>query len=421
MRKLALLGGDPVRKKPFPTWPQFDAREAQAAVEVTESGKWFRYAGDKVRQFEQAFADYHGAKYAQAVTSGTKALEAGLWALGVLPGDEVLVPSYTFVSTATAVVANGATPVFVDVDLRTLNLDLEAAEALVTPKTRAILPVHFAGCPCDMEAVQAFARRHKLPVLEDAAHAHGGFWDGKGLGSIGEIGAFSFQHSKNITAGEGGILLTSDQELATRIFSRHSYGQRAGQPWYNHEIVSTNLRMTEWQGAILLVQLSRLQEQSDRRLQNAALLDAAVTAQADLTPIKSDDPRAARRAYHLYMFRYTPREPGLSHRLIARALQAEGIPCSTGYPVPLYRQPLFRSVTPPAWQGCRYDELRQPRVEQACRETIWFTQNLLLGDEADTRDIANALEKVLTAQDALRSLGPEEAPAAAGPQRAQAG
>ncbi|HET7560024.1 MAG TPA: DegT/DnrJ/EryC1/StrS family aminotransferase [Limnochordia bacterium] len=420
MSELAVLGGRPVRQSPFPSWPQFDEREVEAVVQVTRSGKWYRYSGDEVRQFEQAFADYHTAKYAQAVTSGTMALEAGLFALGVGPGDEVLVPSYTFVSTATAVVNNGAVPVFVDIDLKTLNLDLAAAETLVGPNTKAIVPVHFAGCPCDMEAVTAFAKRHGLKVLEDAAHSHGGFWDNRGLGSLGDCGAFSFQFSKNLTCADGGIVLTSDQALATRLFSRHSYGQRPGQPWYNHEVVSTNLRMTEWQGAILRAQLTRLAEQTARRLENARLLDAAVDGLDDLTRIGNDDPRAARRAYHLYCFRYTPKAPGLDAGRIAAALQAEGIPCGTGYPVPLYKQPLFNNVRPPKRLAEHYADLAQPQVEQACRETLWLPQNALLGEAQDTRDIIRAFEKVLAGQDELRRQGVRPSAPKAGPQRSQA-
>jgi len=397
---LALLGGEPVRSKPFPPWPTHDEREERLLLDTLHSGNWFRYKGNKVKQFEEAFAARHDAKYGLAMSSGTTSLEAIFCALGLEPGDEVLVPSYTFVATATSVIISGATPRFVDVCPQTLNIDLKHAEECVSPRTRAVVVVHFAGLPCNMDEVMAFAERHSLYVVEDAAHAHGARWNGKGVGSHGHMGAFSFQASKNMTAGEGGIVLTDDEQLLSRAFSRHTYGQRPGHPWYSHHVVSTNLRMTEWQGAILLAQLERLDEQMRIRRQNALLLDEAIANIPALTPVKSDDPRAADRAYHLYAFRYAPGVEGLSRERFVQALQAEGIPCSIGYPVPLYKQPLFQHVQhPPDLPS--YNELELPQVTQLCNEVIWLTQNLLLGDAEDTRDIIRAIEKVLANADEL--------------------
>lgn len=396
----ALLGGRPVRTKPFPSWPVFDAREERLLLDTLHSGKWFRFHGDKVRQFEQAFAKRHDAKYGLAVSSGTTALEASICALNLEPGAEVLVPSYTFVATASSVVVSGATPRFVDVCPETLNIDLKHAEQCVSPRTRAIVVVHFAGLPCNMDEVKAFAAKHNLYVVEDAAHAHGARWDGKGVGSHGHIGAFSFQASKNMTAGEGGIILTDDEKLMERAFSRHTYGQRPGFPWYSHHVVSTNLRMTEWQGSVLLAQLERLDEHMRIRRQNALLLDEAIARMPGLAPVKPDDPRAADRAYHLYPFRYAPGVAGLSRERFAEALQAEGIPCSLGYPVPLYKQPMFRHVQHPP-DLPPYHELELPNVTRLCNEVIWLTQNLLLGTEEDTRDIIRAIEKVLANADKL--------------------
>jgi len=388
-----------LRSKPFPSWPQFDENEERRLLRTLRSGKWFRFDGEEVRKFEEAFAEAHDSRFGLAVSSGTTALEAGLTALNLEPGDEVLVPSYTFVATATAVIVSSGTPVFVDVSLDTLNIDLAHAERCITPRTRAIVPVHFAGLPCDMEAVNAFAAKHNLRVVEDAAHAHGARWDGKGVGSHGDIAGFSFQASKNMTGGEGGIVLTDDEALFTQVVSRHSYGQRPGHPWYSHHVVSTNLRMTEWQGAILRSQLERMPGQNRRRLENARLLDQAIASLPGLSLIGSADPRAADRAYHLYCFRFEP-SGTVSKKSFCEALEAEGIPCAAGYPFPLYRQPLFESVQSPPDQPV-YSELNLPQAEQACREVVWFRQNALLGEEEDTRDIVRALEKVLEQKESL--------------------
>ena len=392
MAKLAINGGIPVRKAPFPKWPQWTEAERRNLLEVLESGKWFRFYGDKVAEFEKRFAAYHGGKYALAVSSGTAALEAAMAALGAGPGDEVILPCYTFVATATAVINAGATPVFADISLRDFNIDLNSAASLVTPQTKGIIVVHFGGCPCDMDAVTAFAKERGLWVVEDAAHAHGGKWAGRGLGSLGDAGAFSFQNSKNITAGEGGLFMTNDEALMHRAYSYHSYGQRAGYPWYSHHIVSRNLRMTEWQGAILLAQLERLEEHTKLRLENARRLDEAIKAIPGLEVVGSDDPRAGERAYHLYQFRYAPGFEGVSRQRFIEALAAEGVPCSPGYPVPLYKQPFMEEVAPPP--GKPYKELDLPGGEAACKEAVWLAQSLLLGSERDTQDIIDAIEKI---------------------------
>lgn len=399
--QLALLGGEPIRSTPYPAWPMHGEAEEALILEVLRSGKWWRYAGDKVHRFEQLFATYHDATYGVAVSSGTTALEAAIWALGLAPGDEVLVPSYTFVASATAIVANGLTPRFVDVDPKTLNIDLAHAEECITPNTRAIMVVHFGGLPCDMDAVMAFAKRHNLIVVEDAAHAHGAKWDGKGLGSFGDVSAFSFQASKNMTCGEGGLVATCDEELFDRVFSHHTHGRHTNKPWYSHHTFSTNVRMTEFQAALLLAQMERLEEQNRIRATNAKLLDAALESIPDLTVVKWDDPRAAQRSYHLYSVRYTPSSPEVPVERLVQALQAEGIPCSAGYPMPVYAQPLFERLAPPPGQP-PYHELNLPNVSRVCGEVVWIRQHALLGSEEDTRDIVRALEKVLHNIDALR-------------------
>lgn len=401
MAKLAIHGGSPVRTKPFPSWPQWDETERRNILEVLETGKWFRYHGNMVEQFEKRFAELCGAKHALAVTSGTKALEGSLAALELEPTAEVIVPSYTFVSTATCVINSNAQVVFADIEPETLNVTVETLEAVRTPNTRAVIPVHFGGCPCDMDAIMAWAKEHHIAVIEDACHAHGGYWDGKALGAIGDLGAFSFQNSKNMTAGEGGIVLTDSDTYASRLFARHSYGQRQGSAWYDHFTVSTNLRMTEWAGAILLGQLDRLEEQSNRRLENARILDKAVAGLPGLEVVGTKDPRADRRAYHLYIYRYTGSVEGVTKQQVVKALQAEGIPAAGGYPRPLHHQPLFEKVRPAAHQGARFSELNFSEVGRVCDEVIWHTQAMLLGSKEDTLDIVNGLEKVLSSLDEL--------------------
>lgn len=402
MSKLALLGGNPVRTKPYIKWPFFDEKEEQAVLEVIRSGKWWRYEGDKVLKFEQQFANAHDAKFGIAVTNGTAALEIALAAMGVRPGDEVIVPSYTFVATATAVIANGATPVFVDIEPDTYNLDPVQVEQAISEKTKVIIPVHFAGYPADMDRLMEIACKHNILVLEDAAHAHGGAYKGKKLGSIGHASGFSFQASKNMTSGEGGIVLSNDEELAAKVFSIHTFGRTPGRPWYEHHLISTNKRMTEMQAAILLIQLNRLSSQTEERAKNAEILDRGIGSIGELSLMKLNDQATAKRAYHLYLLKYSPGIEGVSRDLFLKAVQAEGVSLASGYIVPLYKQPLFGKINLPKGQNCPFDKLYQPNVEKAVCESLWIPQNVLLGDKSGVEDIISAFEKVISNADELR-------------------
>ena len=223
---LAIHGGAPVRTKPFPTWPVFGDQEERQLIGALRSGRWGKMDGAEVTRFEQRFAAYHHAKHGIAVVNGTVALRLALMAADVQAGDHVIVPPYTFVATASAVVEANATPVFADVQLETFNLDPGALEAAITPRTTAVIPVHFGGLPVDMGRIMALAQRHGLTVIEDACHAHGAEYQGRRVGSLGHMGVFSFQSTKNLTSGEGGILLTNDDELAQRCWSMHNCGRR---------------------------------------------------------------------------------------------------------------------------------------------------------------------------------------------------
>lgn len=413
MSRLAILGGTPVRIKPFPSWPVFDEAEESALVEVLRSGKWWRYAyneskgesGSKVAEFQQAFARFQGASFGVACANGTAALEVSLKALGVGPGDEVIVPAYTFVATATAVLMVNAIPIFADIDYDTFNLDPMSVDRAVTPRTKAVIPVHFAGQAADMDAILEIANRRNLLVVEDAAHGHGGAWKGKGLGSIGHAGTFSFQASKNMTSGEGGVIITSDEKCATLCESYASLGRAPQAPWYEHHRLGWNYRMTEFQGAILLEQLKRVEAQNARRRENASYLTLKLSDIPGIETMRVPD-YATRHSCHLYMFRLKARDFGLSRSVFLAALEAEGVSCSGGYAHPLYKNPMFlnQDFYPrkcPLACG-HYDgivdyaafEVLCPNAERACNEAVWLEHRHLLAGKEDMDDIVRAIGKV---------------------------
>ncbi len=401
-----------MRTAPFPGWPVFDEREVAAATEVITSGKW--WYGEKVRQFEAAFAAFQDARFGVTCTSGTTALEVALLACGVGAGDEVIVPPYTFVATASAVLRVNAIPVFADVDLDTGNLDPAEAARHVTDRTRAIIPVHFAGLPVDMDAFTVLAGERGLRLIEDACHSWGSRWKGKGTGAIGDCGAFSFQASKNITAGEGGILLTDDERLAEKARSHTNCGRGAGRGWYEHFLLGSNLRMTELQAAILLVQLSRLEEQTLRREENAACLGEALRDIPGIA-LPPRDPRVSRRSYHLYVFRFVEDAwQGATREQFLKALAAEGIPATAGYPAPLYANPLFQRTGEGA-RGCPvtcpyhgrlvdYRAVTCPNAERICREACWIHHSALLAGQEDMQDIARAVRKLWDNRESLANV-----------------
>ena len=402
MGVLAMNGGEPVRTKPFPTWPISDDREVRALEEVCRSGKWGgTAAGVKVAEFEKEFAAFQDAKYGVCVVNGTVAIEIALKAVGVKAGDEVIVPPYTFIASASAVLMIGAIPVFVDIDPDTFNLDPSKIEAAITDKTKAILAVHIAGCPADMDWIMAVAKKHGLKVVEDAAQAHGAAWNGRRVGAIGGAGTFSFQVSKNLSAGEGGIVVTNDSEIYSTAWSLHNCGRVPEGGWYEHRILGSNYRMTEFQAAVLLVQMERIEEQMKTREKNARYLDAQLPQIEGIRPLKRD-PRVTSHAYHLYIFRYDSKAfKGIPKAKFAEAMKAEGIPCSPGY-VPLYKEQLFYVEPDGCPVGCAfygrkmdYSKVCCPVTEHSCaNEAIWFFQAMLLGDRKDMDDIIRAIKKI---------------------------
>lgn len=431
MSRLAVFGGSAVRTKPFPSWPIFDESEEKAVLEVLRSGKWWRYsygegvefnepaAGrprSKVADFEEAFARFQGARFGVACANGTAAIEIALRALGVGPGDEVIVPAYTFVATASAPLMVNGVPIFCDIDCDTLNLDPKKLEEAITPRTKAIIPVHFAGQAADMEAILRIARRHRLFVLEDAAHAHGAKWNDRGLGTIGNAGTFSFQASKNMTAGEGGLIVTDDPALSALCESYLGAGRTVGRPWYEHYRLGWNYRLTEFQGAILLQQLKRLAKQNAKRMENGLYLNRRLSEIPGILPLKVPS-YVTKHSFHIYVFRFSQEEFGISREDFLSALEKEGIPCSGGYPYPLYQNPMFlnQDFYP---HGCPlscgvYDGTVEyasfadlcPNAERACREVVWLEQRELLAEREDVDDIVRSIAKIHECRKDLQRAG----------------
>ena len=385
------------------TWPQSDEFERQAVLDVLESGSW--YNGDRVREFEESFASLQDAKYGIACTGGTVALEAIVRATGIGVGDEVITSPYTFIGTCSAILKTGAAIRFVDIDPDTNNLDINQIEGVITSHTRAIMPVHFGGLACDIDRLIGICDRHKLVLLEDAAHGWGAKYKDKGLGAWGVASGFSFQQSKNITCGDGGIALTNDEAVADAIGcainqgrSRHGKADPRLQWGSNH-------RMTEFSAAILLAQLTRLPEHVEIREQNAGMLTRTMSSIPGLDSCKRD-PNATVVSWHVYGGRYHEDEwDGLPRDVFVKAMEAEGVSIGTGYAHPVYKETVFRQdwansedIRPFPWAGERwvqdYRSLDLPKVEAYCHERISLKHTSLLVSEQEMKQTCDAFAKV---------------------------
>jgi len=408
---LAINGGKPFRTKPFPSWPVHDEAEVKAVANVARSGKWWRCAYDgtpepsRVETFENLFAKAHRAKYALGVTSGSTALEIAVRAAGVKPGDEVITTPYTFIATSLCIMNAFAVPVYTDVEPDSYNMDADQIEGLITERTKAIIPVHFSGNLCDMEKIMSIGCKHRLVVIEDAAHAHGVEYRGeKFAGTMGDMGCFSFQESKNVPTGEGGMLLTDDKSYYDLAFSLHHIGRLPGEAWYKHFHQAWNYRMSEFVAAIGVVQLDRLFEQNARRMENYNYLKSGLMKLPGLRACQSL-PGITKHSHHLVMLRYDASEVGGIHRdEFVAALGAEGIPALAGYAFPNYANPFMTSAeTRERYRAAgielpdyrRYAD-RCPNAERACREeAIWLEHRLLLGTRQDMADLIGGFAKVI--------------------------
>jgi dTDP-4-amino-4,6-dideoxygalactose transaminase len=403
--KPAKLGGKPLCTG-FPGWPVFDQTEEKALMDTLRTGQWFRGSGKAVARFEQAYGKLTGAKHCLATASGTAALSTALGALDVGPGDEVIIPPYTFVATYNVVVLNYALPVFVDSDLESFQIDPAKIESAITPQTKAIVPVHMGGYPADLDQILAVAARHKVPVIEDACQAHLAEWRDRKVGTWGLAGCFSFQASKNLNSGEGGAVLTNDDQFAETAYAFHyqGIGRRVrGSNFTYPGTRGSNLRLSEFQGNLLIAQMTRVLEQTNRRTENAIYLSKLLGEIPGIKPAKLHE-HATRSAYHLYMFRYDASAfAGLDRGKFLQALQAEGVPCSPGYGemnkdqyvsglakdkhfLKIYGENKLKE-----WLARNQD---CPQNEKLCQQAVWFTQNMLLGPRTDMERIAEAIGRI---------------------------
>jgi dTDP-4-amino-4,6-dideoxygalactose transaminase len=415
MSELAILGGSPVRNRPFSPWPEYLPADAERLQQVLESRHWGGYPVPSrlAGEFAERFAQLHGAKYGLCVSNGTIALIAALSAAGVRFGDEVIVPAYTWDGTATAVLFAGGVPVFADIDPDTYCLDVESVRQAITPRTRAILPVHLAMRFADMDSLLVLAREHGLRVIEDCAHAHGGQYKGSGAGSMGDLGCFSFQESKLMTAGEGGIVITSELRSFEHLQSQVNCGRASMTDQYKQRVLGSNYRITELQAALLLGQLEVLPDMAARRARSAKMLSAALASIDGVRPLPPQ-PEITRATFYCYVFQYRPTEPAISRDLFAAALDAEGIPCDGRFYEAVYRSDLFFASPEISPQLCTdrthpvdYTEVHCPVSERAAYdEAVWLPQFLLIGGDSDVEDVARGVTKVMKNLEELRSADP---------------
>jgi dTDP-4-amino-4,6-dideoxygalactose transaminase len=407
MAKLAINGGSKFRTKHFPLWPPYDHRERNYLLAALKERSWGGYPSPNKRaaEFADAFAKYHGAKYGICAANGTVTIEIALRAAGIAAGDEVIVPPLTWTATALAPVYLNAVPVFADIDPETYCIDPREIEKKITPRTRAIVCVHLGSNFCDMDAIMAIARKHKLIVVEDCAHAHGGKWKGKGAGSIGHFGSFSFQTSKLMTAGEGGIVTTNDREFAEKCQSLVNCGRKEpGYDSYKGNVLGWNYRITEFQAAVLQAQLEKLGEYTELRERNAAYLTSLLKGIPGIGILKRDKRMTVMPCYQ-YLFRYFEDQwNGLSRDRFVAAMAAEGISHIEGdFYIPLYQNPLFY-VTVRDYPSIksRYGETMYMTKKISCpvseqvgyHESVWLHYSLLMGKKKDVEDIAGAIWKV---------------------------
>lgn len=424
MARLALRGGTPVRTQSYPSWPQGGKEEKRWIEKVLSGHRWFAgLQGDDPESlgtlFGERFAKLHGARFGLPVANGSVAIETALRALGIGPGDEVIVPPYTFISTATSVLMVGAIPVFADIDPQSYCLDPRDVARRITPRTRVLLPVHLGGHMAVMPALIKVAQSHNLRIIEDCAQAIDASLDGKKAGTWGDVSTFSFQSNKTITSGEGGLVMTQYPEVAEKIISLRAFGRFRTRPGVRSsdltcQQLSSNHRLSEFQAAVLLGQLEKFPAQDSIRQSNAAHLTRGLHEVPGIRHVR-DELLSMKHGYYYYFLCYEPELfGGLDSDRLCEALNAEGIPFVPGDRRPLYHHPVFQSKNLSEYLGPhlmeRYREVVDPRnavcpvAEEACTSTILLRHQVLLGGDKDMDDIIQAFWKILDNLDELKEV-----------------
>ena len=404
--KPALLGGKPVHEGGWPSWPEWRESWEPEVLEVLRSGRWSSAGGGgQVADFEQAYAELLGAKQCVATASGTTALITSLYVMGVDAGDEVIVSPYTFIATYNAILIHKALPVFADTDPATLTMDPASIESRITERTRAIVPVHIYGLPCDMDPINAIAKKHNLAVVEDACQAWLAEYKGRKCGTLGDLGCFSFQNSKHIPAGEGGAITGNNEELLDHCRSFHNCGRAFG-TFQGSGCFSrgSNFRMQHFQAAMLQQQIDKLVTETEHRRENADYLTAGLQEIPGIQPVRI--PENSRPVWHLYPFRYDAEQfNGLPLDKFLKALGAEGIPCGGGYHEQYYDGLLDEAIASRGFQRLfpaerlkayrdSFQELKGNK--QVCETTVGMFQNMLLANRSDMDHILEAIRRIHT-------------------------
>jgi dTDP-4-amino-4,6-dideoxygalactose transaminase len=402
--KPALLGGTPAHKGGWPSWPEWRESWEPEIIKVYRSGQWCASGGSgKVGDFEAAYAQLLGAKRCVATASGTTALLTAMHVMGIDAGDEVIVSPYTFVATYNTILMHKALPVFADTDPATLTINPATIESRITDRTRAIVPVHIYGMPCDMDPINAIAKKHNLAVIEDACQAWLAEYHGQKCGTLADLGCFSFQNSKHLPSGEGGAVTGNREELLDRCQSYHNCGRAFG-TYKGSGCFSrgSNYRMMHQQASLLSQQLDKLVAETKRRRENADYLTAGLKQIPGVEPVHL--PENSRAVWHLYPFRYNAEQfHGLSRGKFMAALRAEGIPTSTGYGEQYYDGLLDEAIQSRGFQRLfpaerlkayrdSFQELKGNK--QVCETTVAFSQTMLLADRSDIDQILEAIRKI---------------------------
>jgi len=403
MPELAINGGPrTIPEGLSPKWPVFDQTDERALLRVFRSGKWWRggtieqQAEGECGKFERAFADYHGSKYGLVCSNGTVAVELALRAAGVSAGDEVVVPALSFVVSASAVLPLGAVPVFVDSDPRTLQ-----------PDPAAIVIVHFGGYPADLDRIVRIARKHKLALVEDCAHAQGSQWKGRGVGTYGDYGTFSFQQFKGLTCGEGGLVLCRTKGHWHRAYRYHNLGRIEDKGFYDFHVMSSNLRLTDLQGALLNTQFAKLKRQLPRKMKAAEYLSSKLRELGGLEPLP-DDSRITRRGFYYYLLQYEAEAfEGVPREVFRQALAAEGVTMGRGYGQAIYQYPLFQNwENPRVHRKAQYRKTHCPVAENATASTICtLAHPMLLLGRRELKKVVDAVAKVKENAEELHEVG----------------